>query len=155
MDKQRRQALKAGGSGALMMLAAAAGLVKPEWAQAADWNKAAFDGKTIASVAQALGGPAPVQSREIELIIPEIADDGAAVPVAVSSKLPKTQAIGILVEKNPNALAAYVEIGEGVEPYVATVIKMAQTAGLTALVKADGKYYFTTKEIKVTFDGCA
>ena len=76
------------------------------------------------------------------------------VPVGVASKLPKTEAIAILVEKNPNMLAAVFDIPAGTEPSINTRIKMAQTSNVYALVKADGRFYVTAKEIKVTLGGC-
>ena len=75
-------------------------------------------------------------------------------PVAVASALPKTESIAILIEKNPNTLAASFSIPAGTEPSVGTRVKMGQTSNVYALVKADGKYYVTGKEIKVTLGGC-
>lgn len=154
MNEQRRAALKAGGGFGVMALAVAAGLIKPEIARAAEWNKAAFETKSINDTAKALGGGTPVDSKEIEIIAPEIAENGAVVPITISSKLPKTETIALLVEKNPNALTSMFAIPEGTDPFVVTRVKMAQTSNVSALVKADGKYYVATKEIKVTLGGC-
>ena len=85
---------------------------------------------------------------------PDIAENGAVVPVAVNSKLAKTQSIAVLVERNPNTLAAAFDIPPGTDPFISTRVKMAQTSNVVALVKADGKYYFASKEIKVTLGGC-
>jgi sulfur-oxidizing protein SoxY len=76
------------------------------------------------------------------------------VPFTITSKIPKTESIALLVEKNPNILAAKFDIPEGTEPWVNTRAKMGQTSNVFALVKADGKYYYTTKEVKVTLGGC-
>ena len=76
------------------------------------------------------------------------------VPVSVASKLGKTESIAILVEKNPNALSASFDIPGGTEPFVSTRVKMGQTSNVYALVKADGKFFYATKEIKVTLGGC-
>ena len=154
MNQQRRDALKSGGGLTLMALALAAGLIRPECAEAAEWNKDAFDSKGMAETLKALGGSAPAMSKDIELIVPEIAENGAVVPVTVNSKLPKTQSIALLIEKNPNTLSAVFDIPDGTEPYIVTRVKMAQTSNVSALVKADGKYYLATKEIKVTLGGC-
>jgi sulfur-oxidizing protein SoxY len=72
----------------------------------------------------------------------------------VTSSLPKTEMIAILVEKNPNILTARFNIAEGADPFVSTRVKMGQTSDVYALVKADGKFYFAKKEIKVTLGGC-
>jgi sulfur-oxidizing protein SoxY len=76
------------------------------------------------------------------------------VPFTIGSKLPKTEQLALLVEKNPNILAASFNIPDGTEPQVNTRVKMGQTSNVIALVKADGKFYYTTKEVKVTLGGC-
>ena len=76
------------------------------------------------------------------------------VPFTISSKLAKTESIAVLVEKNPNILAANFTIPDGTEPWVNTRVKMGQTSNVIALVKADGKYYYASKEVKVTLGGC-
>ena len=76
------------------------------------------------------------------------------VPFTIASRLPKTESIALLVEKNPNVLAASFNIPAGTEAGVTTRVKMGQTSNVTALVKADGKFYYTTKEVKVTMGGC-
>ena len=156
MNSSRRKALKGTGGMALMGLAMAAGLFKPgsAWAQAG-WNKAAFDTKSLNDAVKALGGSAPAQSKDITFVsTPDIAENGAVVPVGVSSGIPKTESIAILVEKNPNMLAATFDIPAGTDPAVSTRIKMGQSSNVYALVKADGKYYVASKEIKVTLGGC-
>jgi sulfur-oxidizing protein SoxY len=104
---------------------------------------------------KAFGGSAPAQSKDIAFVsTPDIAENGAVVPVCVSSSIPKTESIAILVEKNPNMLAAVFDIPAGTDPAVSTRIKMGQSSNVYALVKADGKYYVASKEIKVTLGGC-
>jgi sulfur-oxidizing protein SoxY len=76
------------------------------------------------------------------------------VPVGVQSKIPKTEMIAILVEKNPNSLSASFTIPDGTEATVSTRVKMGQTSNVHAVVKAEGKFYYATKEIKVTLGGC-
>ena len=158
MKFTRREALKKGGGVTLFALVAAAGWLVPAGARAQGaqtWNKAAFESKTIDDTMKALGGSAPAQSKDITFFsTPEIAENGAVVPIGVTSTIPKTEAIAILVEKNPNMLAALFEIPAGTEPSLATRVKMAQTSNVYALVKADGKYYVAAKEIKVTLGGC-
>jgi sulfur-oxidizing protein SoxY len=154
MNGSRRQVLKGTGGMAVMGLAVTAGLFKPgsAWAQA--WNKAAFETKTMADTVKAMGGSGATESKEIVINSPDIAENGAVVPFTISSKLPKTEAIALLVEKNPNALAASFGIPAGTEAGVTTRVKMGQTSNVIALVKADGKFYYTTKEVKVTLGGC-
>jgi sulfur-oxidizing protein SoxY len=76
------------------------------------------------------------------------------VQVSVASTIPRTQAIGIVIEKNPGPLAAYFEIPDGTEPSVVTRLKMAQTSNVHAVVKVGGRYFVATREIRVTFGGC-
>ena len=104
---------------------------------------------------KALGGGAPAQSKDITFFqTPDIAENGAVVPIGVTSTIPKTESIAILVEKNPNMLAAVFDIPAGTDPSLSTRVKMGQSSNVYALVKADGKYYVASKEIKVTLGGC-
>ena len=155
MDARRREVLKTGGGVSLMALVAAAGWLKPGDAAAQAWNKSAFEAKSMDEAMKAFGGSAPAQSKDIAFVsTPDIAENGAVVPVGVSSSIPKTESIAILVEKNPNMLAATFDIPAGTDPAVSTRIKMGQSSNVYALVKADGKYYVASKEIKVTLGGC-
>ena len=155
MDSSRRQVLKGTGGMAVMGLAVAAGLFKPGSAWAQDgWNKAAFSTKSLNDTVKAMGGSSATESKDIQINSPDIAENGAVVPFTISSKIPKTEQVALLVEKNPNALAASFNIPAGTEPWVNTRVKMGQTSNIIALVKADGKFYYTTKEVKVTLGGC-
>jgi sulfur-oxidizing protein SoxY len=156
MNTGRRKVLNGSGGLAVMGLAMSAGLFKPgsAWAQAG-WNKAAFETKSVADTVKALGGAtAASESKDIVITSPDIAENGAVVPFTITSKIPKTESIALLVEKNPNTLAATFNIPEGTEPGIQTRVKMGQTSNVIALVKADGKFYFTGKEVKVTLGGC-
>jgi len=156
MNTNRRHALKAGGALSLATLVAAAGWARPSEAAPADaWNKSAFETKSLDDTMKALGGGTPAASKDIAFFsTPDIAENGAVVPIGITSNVPKTDSIAILVEKNPNMLAAVFDIPAGTEPSLSTRIKMAQTSNVFALVKADGKYYVASKEIKVTLGGC-
>jgi sulfur-oxidizing protein SoxY len=155
MNETRRTVLKVGGGASLMTLLAAAGWLAPETAAAQAWNKNAFEAKTMDETMKAFGGGAPAQSKDIAFVsTPDIAENGAVVPIGVSSSIPKTESIAILVEKNPNMLAASFDIPAGTDPSVSTRVKMGQSSNVYALVKADGKYYVAAKEIKVTLGGC-
>ena len=154
MNSGRRKVLKSSGGAAVLGLAMAAGLFKPGSAWAQSWNKAAFETKSLNDAVKAMGGATAVESKDIAIQSPDIAENGAVVPFTISSKVPKTESIALLVEKNPNILAANFNIPDGTEPWVNTRVKMGQTSNVIALVKADGKYYYTAKEVKVTLGGC-
>jgi sulfur-oxidizing protein SoxY len=155
MNTKRRHVIKTGGGVTLLTLLAAAGWLRPELAWADDWNKAAFETKSMDDTMKALGGGSPAASKEITFFsTPDIAENGAVVPIGITSTVPKTESIAILVEKNPNMLAAVFDIPAGTESSLSTRIKMGQTSNVYALVKADGKYYVASKEIKVTLGGC-
>ena len=154
MDSSRRKVLRGGGGIAVMALAMAAGLVKPGSARAMTWNKAAFDTKSFADAVKALGGPPAVESKDVVLEGPDIAENGAVVPFTITSRVPGTESIAVLIEKNPNTLAANFDIPKGTDPFVNTRVKLAETSKVYALVKADGKYYYAAKEVKVTIGGC-
>lgn len=154
MDSGRRKVLQSGGGAAVLGLAMAAGLFKPGSAWA-DWNKAAFDTKSMADTVKAMGGGTPTESKDITITSPDIAENGAVVPFTISSKVPNTESIALLVEKNPNTLAANFQIPQGTEPWINTRVKMGQTSNVIALVKSsDGKFHYASKEVKVTLGGC-
>ncbi len=155
MGTTRREWLKSGGGVTLFTLLAAAGWLRPGDALAEAWNKAAFEARTMDETMKALGGGTPASGKDISFVsTPDIAENGAVVPIGVASAIPKTDAIAILIEKNPNMLAAVFDIPAGTDPAISTRVKMAQTSNVYALVKADGKYYVASKEIKVTLGGC-
>ncbi|MBU3695446.1 MAG: thiosulfate oxidation carrier protein SoxY [Dechloromonas sp.] len=153
MNNQRRNVLKSGSGAALLGMLAAAGIINPGMALA-DWNKAAFDAKSMADTLKALGVAGTTDSKDVQVTGPDIAENGAVVPVGVSSTLPNVSMVAILIEKNPNALSATFNLPEGTEANVQTRVKMGQTSNVYALVKSDGKFFMATKEIKVTLGGC-
>jgi sulfur-oxidizing protein SoxY len=121
----------------------------------AEWVRpeAAFGAKSLDAAFAALGGT-PEASSEIDFLSPEIAENGAVVPVNVTSRIVGTDQIAILVEMNPNPLAALFNFPEGTEAAVQTRVKVAQTCKLHALVRANGKWFSTSRETKVTLGGC-
>ena len=153
MNNQRRNVLKSGSGAALLSVLAAAGIIRPGMALA-DWNKAAFEAKSMADTLKALGAGSPAESKDVQVTGPDIAENGAVVPVGVSSTLPNVTMVAILIEKNPNALAASFTLPEGTLANFQTRVKMGQTSNVYALVKSDGKFFMATKEIKVTLGGC-
>ena len=137
-------------------LLAAAGIVPGiAHAQAAGWNAAAFEGKSLADVVKALGASAPVESKDVTITGPDIAENGAVVPVGAATTAAGANRLLILVEKNPAVLSAMFELNDSVEHNVSTRVKMGQSSNVFAVaMMADGKVLFAQKEIKVTLGGC-
>lgn len=154
MNHQRRTFLQFTGSAGAMLLAAASGLLKAGTAWAAPWNKTAFEAKALAETLGVLGANKLIDSKDITITAPDIAENGAIVPVAITSRIPNTLSIAIIAEKNPFPLAASFDIMPGSDSYVSTRLKMGQTMDVRAIVKADGKFYTATKEVKITVGGC-
>lgn len=152
---QTRRHLLSSSARLAALLAAAGVLPGIAFAQAAGYNQAAFDAKTIAEAMKALGASAPVESRDVMLTAPDIAENGAVVPVGASTVLPGAKRLLLLVEKNPAALAAMFEISDLVEANISTRVKMGQTSDVYAVAMMnDGKVLFARKEVKVTLGGC-
>jgi sulfur-oxidizing protein SoxY len=147
MILKRRAVLQ--GAGALLL----AGLLQPLAALAA-WNKAAFSSKTSAEAMKSLGTPSAEASGGIVIEAPQIAENGAVVPIEVTSNIPGTSSIAVLVEKNPYPLVAKFDFKEGAAPYVKINAKMGETSDVRVIATAGGKHYQATKEIKVTIGGC-
>jgi sulfur-oxidizing protein SoxY len=121
----------------------------------ANWNPAAFEARSMAEAMKALGVAAPVESQDVAVTGPDIAENGAVVPVGVSCSLPGLKRLLILVEKNPAVLAADFSVSDGIEPTILTRVKMGQSSNVYAVaLLGDGKVLFAQKEIKVTLGGC-
>lgn len=119
------------------------------------FNKAAFDAKSVADAAKAFGGGTPVESKDVTLTAPDIAENGAVVPMAVATTLPDIKHLLVLVEKNPSALVAMFDVTDAVEPNFSTRAKMGQTSDVYAVaITKDGKALYAKKEVKVTLGGC-
>jgi sulfur-oxidizing protein SoxY len=142
--------------GLLAALAAvlAAGLLKPIAALAATWNKEAFASKNSMDALKRLGTAGVEASNAIVIDAPQIAENGAVVPIEVMSKIPGTTSIAVLVEKNPYPLVAKFDFMEGALPFVKINAKMGETSDVRVVATAGGKHYTATKEIKVTIGGC-
>ena len=137
------------------LLAAAGVLPLAARAQASNWPAAAFDAKTLADVMKALGAGTPVESKDVSLTGPDIAENGAVVPVGVATALPGAKKLMLMVEKNPNALSAVFDVSDSIEANFSTRVKMAQSSNVYAVaMMGDGKVLFAQKEIKVTLGGC-
>ena len=151
----RRLILKGAASVALVGLGNIPFGLAPAFAAANDkYPEDAFKQKGEAEAIKSLYGKTAEKSDKVKLEAPEIAENGAVVPISVSSTLADVTSISILVAENPNPLAASYKIPAGTIPSVANRLKMAKTSNVTAIVEAGGKLYSATKEVKVTVGGC-
>ena len=123
-------------------------------ADAKDWPGDAFKQKGEDNALKALYGKTAEASDKVSLDAPEIAENGAVVPITVASTLPNITGIAILVLENPNVLAAAYKLPEGTQASVSNRLKMAKTSKVVAVVESGGKLYSATKEVKVTVGGC-
>jgi sulfur-oxidizing protein SoxY len=153
---ERREFMHKGTGAAALGLAVGTGLLPQHAAaqNAAGWNKAAFDTKTLAEAVKALGGGTAVESKDLVLQAPEIAENGAVVRIGAQSNLPNTSQVAFVIEKNPNALAAVFDIPAGTDATVSTNVKMGQSTNVYAVAKSGDKFYYAAKEVKVTLGGC-
>jgi sulfur-oxidizing protein SoxY len=125
----------------------------PQFAWAFD--KTAFEAKTVAEAVKAYGAAAPTESKDVTLTAPDIAENGAVVPMGAATTLAGVKHLLVLVEKNPSALVAKFDITDAIEPNVATRAKMGQTSDVYAVaITNDGKAFYAKKEVKVTLGGC-
>ena len=155
MNHKRRLVIRAGMTAGLLALTSAGGLMVPRRAYAA-WPTPAFDARSVEAALKALVGDSTfTASTDISLIVPELAENGASVPVSVTTTMEGVESISIFATKNFNPLIATFELGEGAVPYAETRIKMAETADVVAVVKAKGKLYSASKPVKVIVGGCA
>jgi sulfur-oxidizing protein SoxY len=155
VDATRRMIVKGAAVLALIGFAGIRFGWTPAFAAANDkYPEDAFKQKSSDDAIKALYGKAAEASDKVKLDAPEIAENGAVVPIAVSSTLANVTSISILVADNPNALAASYNIPAGTIPNVANRLKMAKTSNVIAVVEAGGKLYSATKEVKVTVGGC-
>ena len=154
MNRVRRTALKASGSVALYTVLAALGLIKPGMSLAQQREEAAFSMTSLGDAMKSLGAQRPTVSESVEIKAPTIAENGAVVPVLVESRLPGTESIMLLIEKNPTPLAATFPFPAGTDASVSTRVKMGQTSDVYALVRAQGRFYMKKQEVRVTLGGC-
>jgi sulfur-oxidizing protein SoxY len=129
------------------------GLVRPLAALAA-WNKEAFGAKTASDALRNLGVPNATPSGELHIEAPQIAENGAVVPIEISSSIPGTTSLIVVIEKNPFPLTARFDLKEGALPFVKVNVKMGETSDVRVIAEAGGKYFSASKEIKVTIGGC-
>ena len=119
------------------------------------FNKNAFEAKSVADALKALGAGAPVESKDVTVTGPDIAENGSVVPVGVATTLSGVKSLLIMVEKNPATLTALFNVTDSVEPAFQARVKMGQSSDVYAIaVMNDGKVLFAKKEVKVTLGGC-
>jgi sulfur-oxidizing protein SoxY len=148
--QSRRQALKK--TALVAGLLASTGMF-PQFAFA--YSKDAFEAKSVADVLKALGKGAPAENKDVTITGPDIAENGAVVPLGVSTTLPGVKQLLVLVEKNPAALIALFNVTDSVDPAFSIRAKMGQSSDVYAVaIMNDGKAFFAKKEVKVTLGGC-
>lgn len=154
MSMKRRTFMRGTLAGGTVGIAVSAGLLTPQAVLAA-WPEKAFDAKNVPEALSAVHGSGDAEtSADISIKAPDIAENGAVVPITVETSIPNIQAMSIIAEKNPVPLVATYDMGSSAEGYVSMRIKMGKTSDVIAVVKADGKLYRAHKEVKVTIGGC-
>ena len=151
MDQLRRRLLaRAGGAATLLVVA----LLKPARALAAVWNKDAFAAKNPVDALKGIGIVDTVASKDLLIDAPQIAENGAVVPVEITSNIPNTTSIAVVIDKNPFPLAGKFEFLDGALPFLKVNLKLGETSDVRVVAIAEGRNYVATKEIKVTIGGC-
>jgi sulfur-oxidizing protein SoxY len=153
MDEQRRKVIYGIGGGSLLF---AGGLLETASAAEPAGDGAAFETHSLADAVRALGGSMPVESSDVVLSGPDLAENGALVPFTIESRIAGTSRMAILVEKNPWIVAITFGIPAGTDPWVTTRLKMNETSKVIGLAgTADGRWYSTARPVKVTAGGCS
>ena len=131
------------------------GLAQAQAQAAGAYNAAAFSAKTMAELMKSVGGATPTESKDVSITGPDIAENGAVVPIGAASTLPGVKRLLILVEKNPSMLAAMFDVSDAIDANISTRVKMGQSSNVFAVAMMnDGKVLFAQKEVKVTLGGC-
>jgi sulfur-oxidizing protein SoxY len=154
IDAKRRMLLKGSLAAGSVGVAVGAGLLSPSLVLAS-WNEAAFSAKAVPDALKGLlGSDATETSDAIMIKAPDIAENGAVVPITIETSLPGVKSISIIADKNQTPLIASFDLGESAVPFVSTRIKMAETSNVVAVVQTADKVYSNAKEVKVTIGGC-
>jgi sulfur-oxidizing protein SoxY len=143
-------------SAKLAAMLATAGLLPQAVTSAhASYSTAAFEMKTMSELVKSMGGGAPVESKDVTITGPEIAENGAVVPLGVSTALPGVKKLLVLVEKNPNVMSAMFDVSDAVDANFSTRVKMGQSSQVFGVAMMnDGRVLFAQREVKVTLGGC-
>ena len=153
MNALRRNVLKSAAGAGTVAVAVAAGLLKPTSALAGA-PRSAYEAKSVGDALKGMGASGAADSKDITIKAPDIAENGAVVPVEVTSSIAGTTSIAIVAEKNATPLVADFDLSNGAQGFISTRIKMGQTSLVRAVVTAGGKTYTSAKEVKVTIGGC-
>ena len=150
---KRRTFLKGTITTGVLSVAVGAGLLKPSQVLAA-WPESAFAQKSLADAISAIAGGAAKDSGDIKIKAPDIAENGAVVPITISTKLKNVEKISVFVKENPQPLAASFDLTKSCDGFISTRIKMGKTSDVVAVIISDGKAYQAKKTVKVTIGGC-
>lgn len=151
---KRREFVQSTSGAVAVGLAASVGFLPATASAQAVWNKAAFEAKSMADVVKALGGSPATESADVVLTAPEIAENGNVVRIGAQSAVAGVSWLGLVIEKNPAALAVGFDVMAGTEANMSTNVKMGQTSNVYALAKVGDKFIYAVKEVKVTLGGC-
>jgi sulfur-oxidizing protein SoxY len=151
---KRRNFLKGTVATGVLGVAASAGMLSPRAVLAA-WPESAFSSKTVDdAMSAALGSSSHSPSGDIKIKAPDIAENGAVVPITISTGMSGVESIAVFIEKNPQPLACSYDLGSSTEGFVSCRVKMGKTSDLIAVVKSGGKLHSAKKTVKVTIGGC-
>lgn len=151
---KRRHFLKAFGSVSALAPLIGSGVLRPGQALAVDFNRAPFEAKTTADVLRLTGTAAAEATRDIFLKVPEVAENGASVPIEISSNIPGTTRLAVIIDKNPLPLTLQFNFGPEAVPRLQTRLRMAESSRLRVVATAGGKHYTVFRDVKVTVGGC-
>lgn len=155
MHQLRRRFLKGGASTALLSPLLGTGLLMPTAILAAEWNKSAFTARNVNDAIKAYGATGAAETRDIVIVAPEIAENGAKVEVEITSNVANTRSLAIFADKNPMPLSSVIEFSSPVLPYVRAQLKLAETQRIRVVARtSDGKTHVAFREIRVTLGGC-
>jgi len=154
MRVMRRALLARLCAGVTLWSAALAGVLHPLLALARQWNKKAFEAQALADALNELGLTKAAESREVIVKAPEIAENGAQVPIEISTAIAGVDTIYVFVDKNPQPFTASFSFMNGAQAFVVTRIKMAESSLLRVIVRAGDKQYTASRDVKVTIGGC-
>ncbi|PKO85641.1 MAG: thiosulfate oxidation carrier protein SoxY [Betaproteobacteria bacterium HGW-Betaproteobacteria-12] len=154
-NELRRRLIKGGVSASVLAPLLGSGLLSPTTVLAAEWHRNAFTARHIGDALNAYGGSSAMESREITINAPEIAENGAKVEVEITSNLTNTRSLAVFADKNPMPLCAALEFAGAALPYARVQLKLSETMRIRVLAKTgDGKTHVAFREIKVTLGGC-
>ncbi|MBP5986708.1 MAG: thiosulfate oxidation carrier protein SoxY [Azonexus sp.] len=155
MQALRRKLLKGGASAAVLGPLLGTGLLMPTTVLAAEWNKNAFTSRNVNDALKAYGAAGAAETRDIVIVAPEIAENGAKVEVEITSNVANTRSLAIFADKNPMPLSSSIEFSGPMLPYVRAQLKLSETQRIRVVARtSDGKSHVAFREIKVTLGGC-